>query len=272
MMSFLLILVAPLLGGVLYGFERFLKARIQNRQGPPILQPFYDVFKLLDKRPLMVHSLHVMLGVFHFIAIWLTLAVLLLGGDLLMVIFLHLLSSALLVIAGFSVNSVYSHIGGVRELLAIVAYEPILIFMAIAFYLITGSFEISVILQSEFSFLQLLPIFLALLIALPLKLKKSPFDMAEAHQEIIGGVEIEYSGVFYEALYSARWIEYIFIYSLIFLFAGDSYFFGFLLVIFSFFLVNLVDNSTARVNYKETLKIVLISTLILGSINLFLLA
>jgi len=35
----LLILLAPLIGGLVYGFERIIKARMQRRIGPPLLQP-----------------------------------------------------------------------------------------------------------------------------------------------------------------------------------------------------------------------------------------
>lgn len=272
MISLLAILLAPIAGGFIYGVERVLRARVQNRQGPPLLQPFYDFFKLLDKRPMMIHSLHASLGILHFFAMWATLALFILGGDLLMVIFFHLLSSAILIIAGFSVRSTYSQMGGVRELLGVLSYEPILILSAIAFYMITGSFEVSAIVNSEFCFISLIPLFIAVLIVLPIKLKKSPFDVAEAHQEIIGGVEIEYSGIFYEALYTAKWIEYIFAYAFIFLFAGDNYILGIILVLFSFLLVNLVDNSTARVSYSQMLKIVFWFTIPLAFINLMILS
>ncbi len=268
MISFLAILFAPIIGGFVYGFERVLKARMQNRQGPSVIQPFYDFFKLLDKRAMIIHSLHASLAILHFFAMWVTLALFILGVDLLMVIFFHLIASFILVIAGFSVRSTYSQIGGVRELLSILSYEPILILSAIAFYMITGSFEVAKIINSDFSFFIVLPLFIAVLITLPIKLKKSPFDVAEAHQEIIGGVEIEYSGIFYEALYTAKWLEYIFAYAFIFLFAGSNYILGAILVVFSFLLINLIDNSTPRVSYSQMLKIVFWISLPLAFINL----
>ena len=46
---------APLVGGVLAGCDRRLSARMQARRGPPILQPFYDVFKLWRKQNQAVH-------------------------------------------------------------------------------------------------------------------------------------------------------------------------------------------------------------------------
>src|SRR5208282_4116228 len=46
---------APILGGLLGGFDRIVTARMQGRVGPPILQPFFDVMKLLQKRTVVVN-------------------------------------------------------------------------------------------------------------------------------------------------------------------------------------------------------------------------
>lgn len=262
------ILLAPLLGGLLYGGERVLRARMQRRQGPPLLQPFYDMFKLMDKRSLIVHAPHALLAIGHFLLLWFSIAAIFLGWNLLYIIFLHLFAQVVLILAGYSVRSVYSHVGANRELLALVAYEPILILVAVGFYLVSGSFDISRILEGEGYLVQMPLLFAALLIIVPIKVKKSPFDVTEAHQEIVGGVEIEYSGVFYEFLYMARFLEYLFIYSFIFLFGGISYGVGAVLVAVTFLLVNLVDNATARVRTAHMVKIVYGVAMSLAVINI----
>ena len=43
------LILAPLAGGLLAGIDRKISARMQGRFGPPILQPFYDFFKLMEK-------------------------------------------------------------------------------------------------------------------------------------------------------------------------------------------------------------------------------
>ena len=269
MIAWILVIFAPVLGGLIYGVERKLRARMQRRKGPPVIQPFYDFLKLIDKRPMIVHSLHAWLGVLHFLGMWLAVAVLLSGGDLLMAIFIHLLANSFLIVAAYSVQSVYSQLGGMRQLLAILAYEPIFLLAGIGFYLLTGSFEGAAALQSDqIPLFSLWALFLGVLIVLPAKLKKSPFDMAEAHQEIIGGAEIEYSGVFYEALYTARWLEYVFAYAFIFLFGGANFWLGAALAIGVFLAVTLVDNATARLNWRHTVVIALGLSLPLGFINL----
>lgn len=265
----LLIVLAPVIGGLVYGFDRIVKARMQRRIGPPLLQPFYDFLKLADKRQMMVHSAHAFLGIMHFVSLWFALAVLLLGGDLILVIFLHLLSTSLLILAGYSTRSVFSHLGANRMAISVLAYEPVLIIIAVSIFMINGSFDTSVVFASDQPLLYKMPLaFVALLLILPIKLKKSPFDVAEAHQEITGGVEIEYSGLFFEAVYTAKWLDYIFCYTLVFLFAGSNILLGIGLVVFTFFYLAALDNSTARVNYKQMLRFSLGVAFTLAFINL----
>jgi ech hydrogenase subunit B len=268
MIEIILIILAPVIGGLIYGFERMVRARMQNRQGPPLLQPFFDMYKLIDKRAFLINPYHSILGMMHFITLWLVVAFVILGENLLYIIFLHLISSIFLILAGFSVKSIFSHIGANRELLTIIAYEPILIMLATGFFLINGSFDISLIRENPSSIFLLFPLFLAFLLIMPIKLKKSPFDAAEAHQEIVGGVEVEFSGIFFEFLYMAKWLEYVFIYSLLSLFAGDSILLAIVLCIVVFFLINLIDNSTARIKINHLLKIVLGIGLVFGILNL----
>lgn len=265
----ILIILAPLIGGLVYGFERIIKARMQRRIGPPLLQPFYDFLKLADKRKMIVHSAHAFLGIMHFVSLWFALGVLLLGGDLILVIFLHLLSTALLILAAYSTRSVFSHLGANRTAISILAYEPVLIIIAVSIFMLTGSFDAAAAFQSDQPLLYKMPLaFIALLLVLPVKLKKSPFDVAEAHQELTGGVELEFSGIFYEAVYTAKWLDYLFCYALVYLFAGNNILLGAGLMVFTFFYLNALDNSTARVSYKQMLRFSLTVSFSLAFINL----
>jgi ech hydrogenase subunit B len=266
-----LIILAPLIGGLVYGVERIVRARMQRRIGPPLLQPFYDVLKLTDKRKMIVHSTHAFLGIVHCLSLWFALAVLLLGGDLILVIFLHLLSTALLILAGYSTRSIFSHLGANRTAISVLTYEPILILIAVSVFMQTGSFETASIFAYGKPLLLRLPLaFVALLLILPIKLKKSPFDVAEAHQEVTGGVELEFSGIFYEAVYTAKWLEEIFCYTLVYLFGASNPVLGLSLVLFAFLYLNALDNSSARVSYKQMLRFSLTIALPVAFINLLL--
>lgn len=269
LVKILFILLAPVLGGLVYGFGRIVRARMQRRVGPPLLQPFYDFLKLADKRRMIVHSTHAFLGIVHFVSVWMALAVLLLGGDFILVIFLHLLSTALLILAGYSTRSIFSHLGANRMAISVLAYEPVLILIAVSMYLHTGSFETAAVFGYGEPLLLKMPLaFVALLLILPIKLKKSPFDVAEAHQEITGGVELEYSGIFFEAVYTAKWLDEIFCYTLVYLFGASNPALGLSLVLAVFIGMNALDNSSARVSYKQMLRFALAVALPVAFLNL----
>jgi ech hydrogenase subunit B len=187
------------------------------------------------------------------------------------VIFLHLLSTALLILAGYSTRSIFSHLGANRTAVSVLAYEPVLILIAVSVYMQTGSFDASSIFSYSEPLLVKMPLaFVALLLILPIKLKKSPFDVAEAHQEITGGVELEYSGIFYEAIYTAKWLDEIFCYTLVYLFGASNPLIGLALVFIVFILVNALDNSSARVSYKQMLRFSLVVALPIAFVNLLL--
>lgn len=267
--AILLVVFAPIIGGLIYGIERKVKARMQRRIGPPVLQPFYDFFKLAEKRVMIVHSAHAFFAIMHFVSLWFTLGVLIFGGDLILVIFLHLLSTSLLILGGFSARSVFSHLGANRTAISALAYEPVLILMAVSIYMLTGSFEVSSIFSYDQALIVKMPLaFIALLLILPIKLKKSPFDVAEAHQEITGGAEIEYSGIFFEFLYTAKWLDYMFVYFLVYLFGANNLVLGAALVVGTFFYINALDNSTARVDYKQMLRFSMWVALPIAFVNL----
>jgi len=271
MIKISLIIFAPVVGGLLYGLERIIRARMQRRIGPPLLQPFYDVLKLADKRKMIIHSTHAFLGIVHCFSLWIALAILLLGGDLILVIFLHLLSTSLLVLAGYSTRSIFSHLGANRTVISILTYEPVLILIAVSIFMQTGSFNVSSVLNYPSPLLFKLPLaFVALLLILPIKLKKSPFDVAEAHQEVTGGVELEFSGIFYEAVYTAKWLDQVFCYTLVYLFGASNPIIGLCLVAVVFLFVNALDNSSARVSYKQMLRFSLVVILPIAFINLLL--
>jgi ech hydrogenase subunit B len=140
--------------------------------------------------------------------------------------------------------------------------------MAVGFYMLNGSFEIDAIRETGTQITNLFLLFFAFLLIIPIKLKLSPFDATEAHQEIVGGFEIEYSGVFFEILYMAKWIEYVFVYLLLILFAGDNILVAFGLFVTLFLALNLVDNATARVRIDSLVKIVLGFGLLFSIVNL----
>ena len=109
------ILLAPLVGGLIAGIDRKVTARMQGRKGPPILQPFYDVFKLFSKEAVVVNNLQNMFIIGFLIFTVFTGALFFFGGDILLVFFSITLAEIFLIMCASSANSAYSAMGSQRE-------------------------------------------------------------------------------------------------------------------------------------------------------------
>ena len=270
------LVLAPIIGGLLAGLDRIVTARMQGRVGPPILQPFYDVMKLTEKEGITVNKVQDFYVLCFFIFIVITGCFFFAGGDLLLVIFALTLASIFLIVAAFSSNSPYAQIGAERELLQIMAYEPMVLMTAVGFYMFTGSFRVSDILTfGTMPFLYLIGIFFGYMFILTIKFRKSPFDLSmshHAHQELVKGLTTEFSGKTLALIEVAHWYENIFLLGFVFLFFANGTAGGLILgtvaCLVAYFLEVLIDNSYARMKWQFALKSSWIITITVGFINL----
>lgn len=252
------IVAAPILGGILSGLDRKISARMQNRYGPPILQPFYDFFKLLGKERITVNQTQMVYVIGHLFFAIASLVMLVLKQDMLMLIFVLAFSTISLIIGAMSVRSPYSKIGAQREIVQMMAYEPVLILMVVGVYLTTKSFLIEDIFKHDKPLLYNLPlVFFAFLYVLTIKLRKSPFDFSTSHhghQELIKGLTTEFSGPQLAIIELTHWIDLVILLGLITLFFANPLWVGILIALGSYFLELVIDNISARVTWKWMLK------------------
>ncbi|MCQ4635484.1 NADH-quinone oxidoreductase subunit H [Anaerovorax odorimutans] len=271
------LVLAPLVGGFLAGIDRIISARMQGRVGPPVLQPFYDVFKLREKEAITVNKVQDFYVTCFFIFVLVTGCFFFAGGDLLLVIFTLTLASVFLIVAAFSSNSPYSQVGAERELLQMLAYEPMVLLTAIGFYIYTGSFEVRQILSGDaMAFLPLIGVFFGFIFILTIKFRKSPFDLSmshHAHQELVKGLVTEFSGKTMALIEVAHWYENIFLLGFVFLFFANGTIWGTVIGVVvclaAYFLEVLIDNCFARMKWQVALNSAWIVALVLGMINLF---
>lgn len=123
--------------------------------------------------------------------------------------------------AGWSSGNQYAMLGGIRACAQLVSYEIVLGLAVVATVMMTGSFNLVDIVQSQTGwrtgaswlpawnvFLQPLT-FVLFLIAAFAETNRAPFDLAEAEQELVGGYHTEYSGIrfgwFMFGEYAALW-------------------------------------------------------------------
>jgi ech hydrogenase subunit B len=266
------ILLAPLIGGLIAGIDRKITAHMQGRVGPPILQPFYDVGKLFEKEKTVANDTQRFYVISYFVFMIFTGALFFAGGDLLLVIFALTLAQVFLVLGAYSANSPYSHVGAERELIQIMAYEPMVIIAAVGMYVVTKSFTVETIASYSQPLIYFLPaIFLGFIYILTIKLRKSPFDIStshHAHQEIVKGVTTEFSGPTLGLIEVTHWYETVFLLGFVFLFFAFSPLIGIIAVILIYLLELLIDNASARVKWQLVIKSSWMIAAIVGVVNL----
>lgn len=269
---FLGLVAAPVAGGLVAGLDRRISARVQSRFGPPVLQPFYDVAKLLGKESMVVNPWQVFCALMYLLGAVLAVVLLFLQSDLLLIFFVQAIGALFLVFGALSTPSPFSQVGAQRELLQILTYEPLLILVFVGMYLATGSFQVSDILAHEQPLLYRLPLlFIVLGYALTIKLRKSPFDFSTSHhghQEIVKGVTTEYSGPYLAVIEVAHWYETILLLGFVALFWATSVWGLLGLLIVTYFLEIIIDNTMARMTWRWMLGYVWLIGLVLSLINL----
>ena len=255
-------IAAPVLGCLLAGIDRKVSARMQGRVGPPLLQPYYDVRKLLEKDDVSVNSTE---GTYITCALVFALVaggIFYSGGNLLMSVFVITLSGLLFIVAAYSARSPYAEVGAAREALQVLAYEPMVLLMAVAFYLAAGTFDSAGVFALGAPVVTAIwLVFLGFLFVLTIKLRKSPFDLSmshHAHQEIVRGMTTEMSGKTLAKVEVMHWCENVLFLGWVGLFFvwGNpaSVVLAVVAALLVYFLEIWIDNNFARVKWQALLK------------------
>ncbi|MGN0427535.1 MAG: complex I subunit 1 family protein [Agathobacter sp.] len=275
----LYIVAGPFIGGILDGFDRKISARMQGRKGPTVLQPFYDVLKLTQKQLLAVNKFQLLMVMSYLFFVILS-GVLFFGGFDMLLCFFSLSTAAMfLILASTSTHSPFSTIGTHRELAQMMSYEPMVLLTAVGFYLATGTFQVSDIIQAQVPAIVYAPgFFIGFVFILTIKFRKSPFDLStthHAHQEVVKGVTTEMVGIEYAITTLTEWYENVFLLAVVGLFFINSnpisYLVAIIAVLIVYFIEILIDNTSARVKWQLMLKMAWGVTIVAGGLNLFIL-
>ncbi|MCG2724947.1 MAG: NADH-quinone oxidoreductase subunit H [Elusimicrobia bacterium] len=211
--------------------DRKLTARIQWRKGPPLLQPLYDLVKLFGKEtiipaqaskalflllPLISVSAVALFAILNGVIVKSSVAPF--SGDLFVAIYLMIVPAVCLILAAGISGNPLAIVGASREMKLVLSYElPFILALLVAVIKSHGEIVITGIMSYQaytapflFSLSGALA-FLAAIICLVAKLGLVPFDAAEAEQEIIAGVLVEYSG-FSLAMFKLSKMMMLFVY------------------------------------------------------------
>ena len=191
--------------------DRKLIAKMQNRVGPPLMQPFADLIKLLAKEDIVPESadrsmfavapLIAFAGVIAsaiYVPMWSFEAANSFAGDLIVVIYLLTLPAFALFLGGWYSTNPFATIGATRVLSQLFGYEVPFFLACLGPALAAGSWSISDITFAQADggwLIAAAPLsFAVAMIALIGKLERVPFDIPQAKQEIVTGPEVEYTG------------------------------------------------------------------------------
>ena len=213
--------------------ERKTMASMQRRLGPNIvgyyglLQAFADALKLLLKE--YVSPAQANLALF-FLGPIITLIFSLLGylvipyapglalNDLNLGILYMLAVSSLatygILLAGWSANSKYAFLGSLRSTAQLISYELILSSAILLVIMLTGSLNLTVIIEAQraiWFIIPLLPIFIIFFIGSIAETNRAPFDLAEAESELVSGFMTEHAAVIFVFFFLAEYASIVLI-------------------------------------------------------------
>jgi len=209
--------------------ERRIAAFIQNRVGPNrvgpfgLLQPIADVVKLLlkeDVTPMYGNKgLHTMAPMIPVFTALITIAVIPFGAQLYIVDInvaaLYLLAVTSLgvygvTLAGWSSNSKFSLLGGLRAAAQMLSYELPMGMSVASVILIAGSLRMTEVVASQEHIWNVFinPIGAIIFIVCAFaEANRTPFDLVEAEQELVGGFHTEYSGMKFGMFFLAEYMH-----------------------------------------------------------------
>ncbi len=275
-------LFAAVIGGLLSWFDRKITARVQFRKGPPVLQPFYDFFKLLLVKETILPARGAP-GVFLAAPVFAVFGATLAGafillplmgistgfrGDLIVIFYLLTIPSLTYVIGALASGNPLAAVGGSREMKLIMSYELTFLLVIVGVIIKADqSIDLNQIIrlqQEGTSFIGSASgvlLFIVAIFCLQAKLALVPFDLPEAETEISGGIFIEYSGTPYALVklskYMLLFILPAFVAALLmggFRLEGIHILWAVLKVVAVVLLLTLIRNTNPRVKIKQAIR------------------
>nr|YP_009045545.1 NADH dehydrogenase subunit 1 [Ypthima akragas]AHA03909.1 NADH dehydrogenase subunit 1 [Ypthima akragas] len=271
-----LILIIGVLIGVAYLvlLERKLLGYIQIRKGPNklgfmgLLQPFSDAIKLFTKEQVYLNYSNYMFYYFSpvlsfmlSLMIWMVIPyyfnMIMFNLGILFFLCCMSLGVYMIMIAGWSSNTNYSLLGGLRAVAQTISYEVSLILIMLSSVILILDFNLL-----KFSYYQeliwfmfmMLPLSLCFLSSLMAEVNRTPFDFAEGESELVSGFNVEYSSGGFALIFLAEYSSILFmsmLFIIIYMGGYDLNLFFYMKMILISFLFIWVRGTLPRYRYDK---------------------
>ena len=267
------ILVAFVIGLFFAWAHRKLIAKMQKRVGPPLLQPIYDIKKLLSKQRIRsAADFFVFLSLVFVLVTASSIPLFDLSGDVILIAYALAAASVMLALVGFATRSPYTVIGASRELQQTFFIE----FAFLALILASAAFAKSTDFASILAFQEANPfswVFLfGFVLAIPItqaKLRLKPFDIQHADSEIVHGVDTELSGLSLAMLELTHIIEYFIVpFIMVSIFFHTTLLIDIVMSFVFLIVMSMIEASSARLRPDQAAN----ALMIVGIISVLLLA
>jgi NADH-quinone oxidoreductase subunit H len=218
-------------------YERRLLAVWQDRYGPNRVGPFgtlqvlADMIKIFTKedwippfadKPIFVISPAIVMVtvLLAFAVVPVAPGVVIADMDIGLLFFLAMSSLGVysVVLAGWSSNSKYALLGGLRAAAQMLSYEVFMGLSLMGTALLAGSFNLSEIVEAQRGLWFIVPQFagfVLFLIAGLAEMRRLPFDLAEAESELVAGFHVEYSGIKFGMFFVGEYVGMVLISAMI---------------------------------------------------------
>lgn len=117
-----------------------------------------------------------------------------------------------IIFSGWSSNSKYSLLGGLRAVAQTISYEIVLAFLLLCIIFFSKRFSfLDFFTMQKFYFFGLfsLPLFLIFFVSCVVETNRAPFDLAEGESELVSGFNVEYGGLKFALIFIAEYASII---------------------------------------------------------------